>query len=248
MIDFDFNADKNHVLITVTGANSFAEFESATHEFSQHVLYRKYHHRVCDFTQADLSSVSVLDFLRYIALLRKLPISRNPKVALVSANQQPILLMFLNIMTAVEVQMFRTLEEGLKWVAERGTVIPDSLLGNKSVKYQKITGELKLEMVRHLQQAWIHDQAFNPMRPIIWDLREAKFERSIPEMKASADALFDARVAAGILGRTAFLVATKHQEILLRNTFSEWMSGGYLSLFFQEQQALDWLHADLSGE
>lgn len=116
MIEFTIHPAVNYAVITVSGKNSLADFEHATSKFSAHTDFNRGLHRVCDFTTSDLSGLKTLDFLRYVMVLRKLPIAPNTKVALVSKFSKSLLLMFVNKMTSIDIEIFEDIDAGIHWV------------------------------------------------------------------------------------------------------------------------------------
>ena len=224
----------------MSGFNDLEMFKQSTKDFGDDERYGRRVNRVCDFTDADMAEVSTLDFLRYANFSRRLPVSRTTKIALVGTKQHNVLMMFVNYMTSLNIKMFKQVEDAIHWVCD-AEATNDILEPVTAVKYHQLSGALTVRRALELQNAWFGDENFDPDLPIVWDIREAEILASMPELDEGADRMFSRRESDRVNGRSAIVVASRQQEIMVKNAFVKGINAGHLGVFLNEQKAVDWV-------
>jgi hypothetical protein len=167
MIDSSFHREVNYALIKVTGANSLEGLKHVTDKFRKYRLFSRHVYRVYDFSLADLTSLNSLDFLRYVAFLRHLPISKRCKTALVAAKRGGLLLMFVNQMIKMDKNMFADLEYELNWVSLDNSSLNKAVHSSLDIKYHQVQGKFTMQPEIDLQKTWFRDVNFSPSCPLI---------------------------------------------------------------------------------
>ncbi len=88
MIEHQVITAKNYAYITVKGSPDFDAFVRAARIFKSDPSYSASLHRICDFSQADMSHITVEHFLRFTQFaLREITLAPDTKVALVAPDR-----------------------------------------------------------------------------------------------------------------------------------------------------------------
>ena len=119
MIEHTVVTAKNYAYITVKGSPDFDAFIRAARIFKADPSYSAKLHRICDFSQADMSHIKMENFLRFTEFaLREITLAPDTKVALVApdSDRMGILHQFaLNIESGV-FKLFTDPMDAVDWI------------------------------------------------------------------------------------------------------------------------------------
>ncbi len=119
MIEHRVITAKHYAYITVRGSPDFDAFVRAARSFKSDPSYSASLHRICDFSKADLSHITMDSFLRFTEfVLREITLAPDTKVALIAPDRDRmgILQQFaLNIDSGV-FKLFTDANEALDWI------------------------------------------------------------------------------------------------------------------------------------
>ena len=88
MIEHTVVTAKNYAYITVKAAPDLDAFIRAARIFTGDPSYSATLHRICDFSQADLSHITMDDFLRFVEFAaREITLAPDTRVALVAPDR-----------------------------------------------------------------------------------------------------------------------------------------------------------------
>ncbi len=88
MIEHNIVAAKNYAYITIKGSPDLDAFVRAARIFKNDPSYSAKLHRICDFSQSDMSHIRMETFLRFTEFaLREITLAPDTKVALVAPDR-----------------------------------------------------------------------------------------------------------------------------------------------------------------
>ncbi len=119
MIEHTVVTAKHYAYITVKGSPHFDEFVRAARIFKSDPSYSASLHRICDFSQADMSHVTMENFLRFTQFaLREITLAPNTKVALVAPDRDRmgILEQFALNIESGEFRLFTDPMDAVDWI------------------------------------------------------------------------------------------------------------------------------------
>jgi len=122
MIEHTIIPTKNTAFITVKQAPSLEAFLRAARIFIDDPEYTPELHRICDFSQADLSHVTATDFQNFLEFaVSEIKLAASAKVALVapSAEKSGIFRQFANKIDSGIFQIFFEIEDAMIWMEEQ---------------------------------------------------------------------------------------------------------------------------------
>lgn len=110
---------QNYAYITIKGSPDFEDFVRAARAFRSDPSYSAKLHRICDFSQADMSHIRMENFLRFIDFaIREITLAPDTRVALIAPDRDRmgILEQFaLNIESGV-FKIFTDTADAMDWV------------------------------------------------------------------------------------------------------------------------------------
>ena len=107
--------------ITIKQAPDLATFITAAKIYINDPAYSPSQHRICDFSQADLSHITANDFMQFVEFaLAEIKLARTAKVALVapSPDKRGIFEQFANKIDTGIFRIFNEPEDAYIWVAQ----------------------------------------------------------------------------------------------------------------------------------
>jgi hypothetical protein len=110
---------RNYAYITIKGSPDLDAFIRASRIFKSDPGYSIKLHRICDFSQADLSHVSMDMFLRYVEFaVRELGLAPETKIALVAPDRDRmgIFEQFASNVKSGVVQLFTDPMDAVEWI------------------------------------------------------------------------------------------------------------------------------------
>jgi hypothetical protein len=114
-------AKKNYAYIEFRGQPSLAGFISAMRLFVNDPDYSADLHRICDFSQADVSHITIGSLTHFAEYAKaKIPMHRHTKCAIVAteANRSGIFEAFVDHMETGNFRVFYNPAEAVKWIKE----------------------------------------------------------------------------------------------------------------------------------
>ena len=121
MIQHKVIAQKNYAYIEFRGQPSLAGFISAMRLFVNDPDYSPDLHRLCDFSQANMSHISIEGLMHFVEFAKsKIPLHRHTKCAIVAteASRSGIFEAFTSHMDTGNFRVFYNPAEAVKWIKE----------------------------------------------------------------------------------------------------------------------------------
>ena len=121
MIQHKVLAKKNYAYIEFRGQPSLAGFISAMRLFVNDPDFSPDLHRLCDFSQADISHISIGSLMHFVEYAKaKIPLHRHTRCAIVAteANRSGIFEAFTAQMDTGNFRVFYNPAEAVKWIKE----------------------------------------------------------------------------------------------------------------------------------
>ncbi|MFT7221753.1 MAG: hypothetical protein ACI8Z1_003375 [Candidatus Azotimanducaceae bacterium] len=119
MIEHNIIAAKNCAFITIKQSPDLGAFLKATRIFIADPEYTPQLHRICDFSQADMSKITAQDFMKFVEFaVSEVKLCPAAKVALVapSPNKRGIFEQLANTMGAAILRIFSEPEDAMIWI------------------------------------------------------------------------------------------------------------------------------------
>ena len=137
---------------------------------------------------------------------------------------------------SAQFQVFTTGRDALAWVlwadaATLATTNTQKQGQHASIWFHGVNGKVTMSEIAFQQKAWFDNENFSANAPIIWDLRDAQLQASMPEPGPVAQELQDNATLRRPDGRPAILVNSKFQEVMLLDSFSDVITAGRLAIF-----------------
>ena len=134
MIQHKVLAKKNYAYIEFRGQPSLAGFISAMRLFVNDPDYSADLHRLCDFSQADMSHINIGSLMHFVEYSKaKIPLHRHTRCAIVAteADRGGILEAFTAQMDTGNFRVFYNPADAVKWIkkAPAKPAIFDKILG-----------------------------------------------------------------------------------------------------------------------
>lgn len=120
MIEHHIIREKNYAYIVIKQSPDLDAFIHASRIFINDPDYSPELHRICDFSQADLTHITEEDFSSYVNFAREeIKIVPETKVALVAPgeNKAGIFIDFANKMDSGRYRVFYQPEDAVAWIA-----------------------------------------------------------------------------------------------------------------------------------
>lgn len=244
MIEHFFHLEHGFVQTTVRGRTDLEEFKSAANSLLYDRRFTKELHRLCDFSEADLSSISTLDVIKFTKVSRMVPMTRDAKLALVGTRHRKFLLSFLNSMTKYDVRYFDRVTEAKDWLTHDKRRIPSDLVAlelNGHIKVHKLVGRTTMESAKNFQLAWHDSPEFDVSLPVVWDLRSAVIVPDMLTIEKEARKMDSRRNSYRPNAKVAILVENFEQAVVLRHAFTESLEAGEINMFSEESDVINWL-------
>jgi len=119
MIEHNIIAAKNCAFIAIKQSPDLGAFLQATRIFVADPEYTPQLHRICDFSQADMSKITAQDFMKFVEFaVDEVKLSPAAKVALVapSPSKRGIFEQFANKIDAGIFRIFSEPEDAMIWI------------------------------------------------------------------------------------------------------------------------------------
>lgn len=121
MIEHTVVSAKNYAYVTIKGSPDLAAFIRAARIFIKDPAYNAGLHRICDFSQSDLSHIKVDDFLKFVDFaLQEIKLAPSTRVALVApdAGRSGIFEQFANNIESGDFAIFTDPMDAVDWIQE----------------------------------------------------------------------------------------------------------------------------------
>ncbi len=240
MIKHTVYPDRGYVLIVIDGAPALDDYIAGTHALAKDPDFFADLHRLCDFTEADTTGVSTQDLIAFGKAVKALPASPDSKSALVANDPRTagMLKLFAARFDPSRMQVFRSRAEAIRYINVRSDEQKDQ---SGNIRIYRLEGRVTVRMIEEKNQDWLSSADFDPKYPLLWDLRGAEFADSLPTMEAFGDEMFARQKQAGEVGKSAVLVTSTYQTVVLQHCFQKSLSVGRTKLFKDEDEARQWL-------
>ena len=122
MIEHTIIPSKNTAFIAVKQSPTLETFLQAARIFITDPDYTPELHRICDFSQADLSHVTATDFSKFLEFaLQEVKLAQSAKVALVAPSEAKsgIFKQFANKIESGIFKIFYEPEDAMLWIVEQ---------------------------------------------------------------------------------------------------------------------------------
>ena len=122
MIQHHILVERNYAYLEIRQSPSVDDFISAARLFARDPDFSGYLHRICDFSQANVSHITMDEFMKFVEFaVREVPLFRGTKIALVAPDESRsgIFHAFADQVQNGWVQVFYDPMEAVDWVQEK---------------------------------------------------------------------------------------------------------------------------------
>lgn len=239
MIKHTIYPDRGYALIVIEGHPSLEEYVEGARLLGADPDFYPELHRLCDFTGADTFDASTQELLAFSKEVLQLPATRESKTALVAEtpHKAGFLKLFASKFDRSRMQVFKNRPEAISFISSSNR--PEPEFGG--LRIHRLEGKITVDMVAETNSRWLNREDFEPMEPVLWDLRDAEFTDSLPAMETFGKAMFDLNNDVRPTGKSAVLVTSTYQEVVLQHCFQLSIEAGRTRIFKDEGEARAWL-------
>ncbi len=242
MIKFEIKDDSGYLIETFSGLFSLEEFQEYELQLQSQPGYHSALARIYDFRESTNVAITTAQLVKMVQQSRHWAIDDDAKIALIAANNNDAgtLRLFASHFKAQPIRVFMDMTSAIKWM----DVLEWSLdIVDQNAKYKTISfrGTVRMDDIIRKQNEWYADPDFNPLTPILWDLRDVKPEVSITELEQKTPFIIGRSSSNNRSGKTAILVNSRLMDMLLRKMMEnpDWRDES--RLFSSVQDAVEWV-------